>query len=439
MGLLRGERPGDGVLGEEGAGAAGASGLEWVVDPLDGTVNFLYGIPQWAVSVACRDARDTLAAVVYDALHGETFAAASGSGCTLNGWPLQIATAAAARARPGGHGLLLRGRRARAADGAVHPRPAAGAGHAPRRARPRSTWPGSRPGASTPSTSTASRNGTMPRVTCSCARRAASWCRCRPPAGCARASSRARSRSRASSCRCCGIGWRREHRTRRRDPRRRARPRAGPARRRHGAVGDPLRRPGRPPRRARAGRARPRHGRGGSDRGARRRRRPRQVPRPDPRRVRPDRAVTSSPARGRASCRSCSAATTRSRSGVFGGLARVHGPVGVIWFDAHADCNTPETTPSGNVHGMGLSGALGWNGELFAGGDWPVPSVDEERTVLIGVRALDPGERERLRRVAGARVHDLRRRPARHGGGHPRRAGARARLRRTSTSRSTWT
>ena len=54
--------------------------------------------------------------------------------------------------------------------------------------------------------------------------------------------------------------------------------------------------------------------------------------------------------------------------GVFGGLARVHGPVGVIWFDAHADCNTPETTPSGNVHGMGLSGALGWGGERFAGG-----------------------------------------------------------------------
>ncbi len=83
--------------------------------------------------------------------------------------------------------------------------------------------------------------------------------------------------------------------------------------------------------------------------------------------------------------------------GVFGGLARVHGPVGTIWFDAHADCNTPETTPSGNVHGMGLSGALGWNGDHFAGGHWPMPSVDEDRTVLIGVRALDPGERDRLR------------------------------------------
>ena len=88
--------------------------------------------------------------------------------------------------------------------------------------------------------------------------------------------------------------------------------------------------------------------------------------------------------------------------GVFGGLARVHGPVGVIWFDAHADCNTPATTPSGNVHGMGLSGALGWGGERFADGRWPSPSVDEGRTVLIGIRSLDPGERELLRQ---SRVH----------------------------------
>jgi arginase len=84
--------------------------------------------------------------------------------------------------------------------------------------------------------------------------------------------------------------------------------------------------------------------------------------------------------------------------GVFGGLARVHGPVATIWFDAHADCNTPATTPSGNVHGMGLSGALGWGGERFAEGRWPAPSVDEGHTVLIGIRSLDPGERELLRR-----------------------------------------
>ena len=89
-GLLHDERPGDAVLGEEGAGSAGESGLQWVVDPLDGTVNFLYGIPQWAVSIACRDAEDTLVAVVHDPLHAETFSAARGHGCTLNGRPLRI-------------------------------------------------------------------------------------------------------------------------------------------------------------------------------------------------------------------------------------------------------------------------------------------------------------------------------------------------------------
>ena len=88
--MLRAQRPGDALLGEEGAGAAGASGLEWVVDPLDGTVNFLYGIPQWAVSIACREAGDTLVAVVHDPLHGETFGALRGGGCTLNGRPLRI-------------------------------------------------------------------------------------------------------------------------------------------------------------------------------------------------------------------------------------------------------------------------------------------------------------------------------------------------------------
>ena len=91
VGLLRSERPDDAVVGEEGAGATGASGLEWVVDPLDGTVNFLYRIPQWAVSIACRDASGTLAAVVHDPLRAETFSASLGGGCTLNGAPLRLA------------------------------------------------------------------------------------------------------------------------------------------------------------------------------------------------------------------------------------------------------------------------------------------------------------------------------------------------------------
>jgi myo-inositol-1(or 4)-monophosphatase len=92
-GMLRAERPDDALVGEEGAGAVGASGLEWVVDPLDGTVNFLYGIPQWAVSIACRDAGETIVAVVHDPLRGETFSAARGQGCRLAGAQLRIAGA----------------------------------------------------------------------------------------------------------------------------------------------------------------------------------------------------------------------------------------------------------------------------------------------------------------------------------------------------------
>jgi myo-inositol-1(or 4)-monophosphatase len=64
-------RPGDGVLGEEGGSHAGTTGLRWIVDPLDGTVNFLFGIPQWAVSVAVEDGDGTLAGVVYDPMRDE--------------------------------------------------------------------------------------------------------------------------------------------------------------------------------------------------------------------------------------------------------------------------------------------------------------------------------------------------------------------------------
>jgi myo-inositol-1(or 4)-monophosphatase len=89
-GLLRGARPDDAIVGEEGAGVAGVSGLEWIVDPLDGTVNFLYGIPQWAVSIACRDDRGALTAVVHDPVRGETFSAVRGRGCTLDGAVLRL-------------------------------------------------------------------------------------------------------------------------------------------------------------------------------------------------------------------------------------------------------------------------------------------------------------------------------------------------------------
>jgi len=83
--------------------------------------------------------------------------------------------------------------------------------------------------------------------------------------------------------------------------------------------------------------------------------------------------------------------------GTLGGLHRVHGPGGVIWIDAHGDLNSPETSPSGNVHGMVLAAALGLAGERFQGDGWDLPAVVPSRVALIGVRSLDDGERELLK------------------------------------------
>jgi myo-inositol-1(or 4)-monophosphatase len=81
-------RPGDGVLGEEGGDHRGTSGVRWVVDPLDGTVNFLFGLPQWAVSIACEDADGALAGVVYDPLRDELFSAERDGPATRDGAPI---------------------------------------------------------------------------------------------------------------------------------------------------------------------------------------------------------------------------------------------------------------------------------------------------------------------------------------------------------------
>ena len=82
-------RPDDGFLGEEGGDETGSSGVRWVVDPLDGTTNFLFGIPQWAVSIAVEDADGVLAGVVYDPPRGELWAAERGGPATLDGEPVQ--------------------------------------------------------------------------------------------------------------------------------------------------------------------------------------------------------------------------------------------------------------------------------------------------------------------------------------------------------------
>jgi myo-inositol-1(or 4)-monophosphatase len=73
--LLAERRPSDGFIGEEGEDDESASGLSWVVDPLDGTINFLFGIPQWCVSVAVADRQGTVAGAVYDPNRDELFSA----------------------------------------------------------------------------------------------------------------------------------------------------------------------------------------------------------------------------------------------------------------------------------------------------------------------------------------------------------------------------
>ena len=88
--ILLSDRPDDGLLAEEGAHSEGSSGRRWVVDPLDGTTNYLYGFPAWAVSIGLEDARGGLAGVVLDPLRDELFSAARGEGARLNGEPLEV-------------------------------------------------------------------------------------------------------------------------------------------------------------------------------------------------------------------------------------------------------------------------------------------------------------------------------------------------------------
>jgi myo-inositol-1(or 4)-monophosphatase len=127
---IRAARPGDAILGEEGGETRGAPGpgrpeggtpaaeVRWIVDPLDGTVNYLYGLPDWAVSIAAEVAGTVVAGVVAVPLHGETFLAARGRGAwrrTDSGRPSAIGTAAAGAAGSGA-----------ARSGAAGPGPGAG-------------------------------------------------------------------------------------------------------------------------------------------------------------------------------------------------------------------------------------------------------------------------------------------------------------------------
>ncbi len=87
-------RPDDGILGEEGGERSGASGVRWLLDPIDGTVNYLYGLREWTVSVAAEVDGEVVAGVVHAPALGDTYAATRGGGATCNGDPITVGAAA---------------------------------------------------------------------------------------------------------------------------------------------------------------------------------------------------------------------------------------------------------------------------------------------------------------------------------------------------------
>ena len=92
--------------------------------------------------------------------------------------------------------------------------------------------------------------------------------------------------------------------------------------------------------------------------------------------------------------------------GTLGGLARARGVGGVLWIDAHSDMNTPDTSPTGNVHGMPLAAALGFANGRFESDAWTLPAVEPERVALLGLRSVDARERDRIREL-GIRAYTM--------------------------------
>lgn len=88
--LITERRPDDGFLGEEGASAAGTTGVRWVIDPVDGTTNFLYDLAGYNVSIGVEFNGVTVAAAVYDPIRAELFSATLGGGATRNGEPITV-------------------------------------------------------------------------------------------------------------------------------------------------------------------------------------------------------------------------------------------------------------------------------------------------------------------------------------------------------------
>ncbi|HLH99319.1 MAG TPA: inositol monophosphatase family protein [Acidimicrobiales bacterium] len=84
-------RPDDGLLGEEGALEEGTTGIRWVIDPLDGTTNYLFGVPAWSISIAAERDGEPIVGLVADPAHGELWAAIAGRGARRNGNRLAVA------------------------------------------------------------------------------------------------------------------------------------------------------------------------------------------------------------------------------------------------------------------------------------------------------------------------------------------------------------
>lgn len=114
-------RPHDAILAEEGASHAGTSGVRWVIDPLDGTTNYLYDIPAWAVSIAAEVDGVVEVGVVADPSHREVYSAARGKGAWCNGRPISVSAAAVLGTSLIGTGFAYKSAR-RAEQAAVLPR-----------------------------------------------------------------------------------------------------------------------------------------------------------------------------------------------------------------------------------------------------------------------------------------------------------------------------
>ena len=89
-GFIRAQRPQDGFLAEEGGETGPRGELRWVLDPLDGTINFLFGLPSWCVAIAAVDPGGTVLGVIHNPLMDETFTATRGNGARLDGRPIRV-------------------------------------------------------------------------------------------------------------------------------------------------------------------------------------------------------------------------------------------------------------------------------------------------------------------------------------------------------------